>query len=1013
MVTVSRLLRPVLAVVFGLVTLVGVAAAALTWRLTESPLDVTWLVPRVAPAGWAAQRLTVQIVPDGRGHDLQAELQGGERAATGDEPAQTVRHASVSLALAPLLTGRLAARDVTLEGLRLHLADLPGGGAKAGAGGFDPQAMLSRLQSVRLTDGQVEFGSAALAHAALAHTLVARIDTAQATRAPDGTLQAQATVQATMDGATIPLQLQGRYGTDGGQVQLSTAGVNPSVLARAVPALAALGALDATVSVQADATLGTALQLRQATIHAQTGPGTVQLPAKGGGTAAGHFASVTLDADGTPAKIRLRALTLVLVPASGNPATTVAISGVVDRAGGRFAAHMAVDIDRVVLTDLGSLWPERVGGESRDWLASNLSAGSAHDGHASFTLAGAETGDDLDVTDASGTLTGDDVTIWWLRPVPPVQHAHAALVWQSPDVLLITVTGGRDAGIDAKGGTVRITGLVGHDQVAFIDADLAGGLADVLTLLKNPRLKLLSKHPLPLASPSGAVTAHLSVRLPLEAKVEIDQVAIHATGQVANAHLGDIALGRDLDRGQLALDVTNDGLTISGQADFAHIATQLGVQMDFRGGPGTQEVQHVTATLRLTKADAEKAGLGALGLQAGSVGATVDYTERRDGMASVNLAADLKSAKMDTPLGWSKAAGTAGHAEGRALLDHGRLVGLDGLRAEAPGLAVVARSDLVGGVPSVIHLERAEIGRSSAAGTIVLPQREGEPYRVSLAGPRLDLEGHLGSGDGPAAPEHAESAKPGPHYAVDLRFERVMLGPGHTIGPVTLNAIGTGSHVTTAHLTAGGAEPARLDLVSTGASRRLTASAADLGAVLRETGLAGELVGGAVTIDGSFDDRLAGSPFNGSLDLRSFKVIGAPSAGKWLQALTIYGVLDAIRGPGLAFDRLETQFRLHGSVLDVTNARAFSSSLGFTAAGRMDFKHKSVDLSGTIVPAYFFNSLPGRIPLIGRLFSPEKGSGLFAADFKLTGSLTSPAVSINPLSALTPGFTRRFFDIFN
>ena len=122
--------------------------------------------------------------------------------------------------------------------------------------------------------------------------------------------------------------------------------------------------------------------------------------------------------------------------------------------------------------------------------------------------------------------------------------------------------------------------------------------------------------------------------------------------------------------------------------------------------------------------------------------------------------------------------------------------------------------------------------------------------------------------------------------------------------------------------------------------------------------------------------------------------------------------MDALRGPGLTFDRLSAPFRLLGSVLDVSDARAFSSSLGVTATGRLDFGRQLVDLSGTIVPAYFFNSLPGRIPLLGGLFRTNKGSGLFAANYGLKGSLTEPAVSINPLSALTPGFTRRFFDLF-
>ncbi len=125
---------------------------------------------------------------------------------------------------------------------------------------------------------------------------------------------------------------------------------------------------------------------------------------------------------------------MVLAPPSGNPPTTPCCparsSG---RAGG--SAPVAVDLDRVALADLGALWPEGVGGNARAWLTENVSAGTCMTAHVAFTLAGTENGDDLDLTEAGGTLTGDDVTVWWLRPVPPIQHGRVAVTWQSPDVV--------------------------------------------------------------------------------------------------------------------------------------------------------------------------------------------------------------------------------------------------------------------------------------------------------------------------------------------------------------------------------------------------------------------------------------------------------------------------------------------------------------------------------------------------------------------------------------------------
>ena len=987
----------------GTIVLAVVGAGTLTWRLTRGPVDVTWLVHRAAPhwlPGVDAGRVTLELPAGPHGRELRVDAMDVQRTEAGAS-GQSVRRATVGLALGPLTAGRLEPLTLALDGVRAHVV-APGNGASGSAP--DLQRLFSTLRQVSITDAQATVTGVA------GQDLTIQDGTAELTRGADDAVLGSAALVAASGGLSSRLELDGSYGGAGGHLHGVLPAVNPAALARAVPALAAAGALDAEMALEGDASFGPGMQLIHAALHASAGPGTVQLPAKGDTTSPGRFTSLALDVEGTLVAVTLHGLRIVLTPPSTHPATTVVIAGTAERAGGRFAAHMAVNLDRLAFADLGALWPERVGGEARGWLTENITAGVGHDLHTNFTLAGALSGDDVDVTEASGSVTGDDVTLWWLRPVPPLQHAHAVVVWQEPDVLSVTVSGAKQGGIDAKAGTVRITGLTGHDQVAIIDANLAGPLGDVLGVLKHPRLQLLSKHPLPLTAPSGSVTAHLSVRLPLEGKVSIEQVAIQAAGKVADVHLGSVVAGQDLDRGQLAFNVTNDGLNIVGPAELNHVPAQLGVQMDFRAGDPRQVVQHITAALRLTKADADRAGLGAVGLAGGALEAKVDYAEQRDGVAAVQLGVDLKDAKLETPLGWSKPAGSPGHAEGRATLNHGRLVSLDHVRVEAPGLAVVVRSEIAAGRPSVVHIDRGNIGRSSATGTIVLPQRDGEAYRVTLAGPQLDLEPLLRES---AAPASAPTAvRPNPPFVADLRFERVQVDAAHAIGPVALTAAGAGQHVTTAHLSAG---PGRTqaDLVAVPGGRRLVASTGDLGSLLRDTGVAGELEGGALQLEGMFHDNEAGAPFAGSADLSAFKVRGAPVfVGKLLQALTVYGVADALRGPGLSFDRLALPFRWQNQKLDIEDARAFSSSLGLTATGQFDLRRKLVDMRGTIVPAYFFNALPGRIPLIGRLFSPEKGSGLFAASFAVRGPVASPSVAVNPLAALTPGFTRRFFDLF-
>jgi len=50
--------------------------------------------------------------------------------------------------------------------------------------------------------------------------------------------------------------------------------------------------------------------------------------------------------------------------------------------------------------------------------------------------------------------------------------------------------------------------------------------------------------------------------------------------------------------------------------------------------------------------------------------------------------------------------------------------------------------------------------------------------------------------------------------------------------------------------------------------------------------------------------------------------------------------------------------------------------------------------------------------VLGTLLMGGEGQSLFAASFRLTGSSDDPSVTVNPLSAVTPGILRHLFDPF-
>ena len=998
----TRLVLGLLGFAFGLVLISLIAGAALLWRLNQGPLDVTALAHRVeakfAP-NIVSGRVMLAVENAGGLHLLRLDVADVGRLADGGRKPESVQSATLVAPLRRLLRLNFVPTEIVANGVRLEITRTTGNGSDSSSASL---RKVEALQRVHITDLEVTVDDTVLA--TTWRLAGAAVDLARQGEAVIG--HANATLA--VGDVSTQLQVTGQLSDRGAHAEVTSAPVSPAEVAKAVPALAALAAFNAPLSLHATGDFGPALQTLHASLHAEAGAGTVMLPAKGAPSPA-HFAALSLDAEGTPTDVNLQALRIVLAPPSGNPPSIVVIGGSAKIAGERVRAQTTVDLDRAALADLGGLWPERVGGGSRSWLVQNLTAGTAHDGHFSFGLSGSLSGGDLALTSATGSMAAEDVTIWWLRPVPPLEHAHVLLSFVDPDTMVITGSGARTGNLVMKTGTMRITGLLVRDQVSVLNGDLAGPLADVFTLLAHPRLGLLSKRPVLVTNPSGNALAHLTVNLPLDDKVTIDQIGIHVTSKLADVHLGGVVAGRNLDHGQIGLDVTNEGLKATGTALLDQLPAKLGLDMDFRDGPPSQVLEHASAVVSITPQAAQAAGLGVIGLQSGVLGTTVDYAARRDTTAVLAVAADLTDAAIATPIGWSKPAGAAGQATGQALLDHGNLIGLQAVKASAPGLDISASGEMAGGRVTVVHIQTGQVGRSSATGTIALPQHDGEPYRVTLTGTRLDLEGQLASKGGASKPSASNNGVP---YALDVRFDQVSFGPNKAIGPLSLQATGTGRRLTSGHLTSHGPEQVKADLVAAGSERRLHAVAGDLGLLLLQTDTAHELNGGAMTLNGVFDDNQAGSPFSGTMELNNFSVRGAPFTGKVLQALTVYGMADALRGPGLTFDRMVAPFRLDGGVLRVNEARAFSASLGVTATGSLDFDRNVVDLTGTIVPAYAVNSLPGRVPFVGKLFSPEKGSGMFAANYGLQGAINDPSVSINPLAALTPGFMRSLFNVF-
>jgi hypothetical protein len=1027
--------------------LVGLLAlAVLGWRLAEGPIPVPPLARFIEQAAgrdgpFRIEIGTATLAWEGWGGAGLTPLElrlGGVRLS---DAAGTARielpDAAVSLAIPWLLRGELAPRRIELLRPVLRLTRDAAGKVALALGEAPPEAAgtaaetggapwVDALLAELMRPPNEDTPRGALARLALreARILVADAQlgaswsldhaTIELQRLPGGGVTARGGGRLALAGAQLSVagsaEAKGEPAAIG--FRLAFGETRPAALASLAPALAPLAALDAPVHLDLSGRLDGAGRL--ATLEAR-------FAARAGALDLGAgrrlpIQALELAGAWRPEGVAVERARLRL-DGPGTPLLTGTAEA--NRAAEGWRARARLALDAAPLAELARWWPEGLGGNERAWILENITAGTARDGQWEIAAVAPAGLASATLTAVSGRLEVEDATVHWLRPMPPAEAVRGRVAFGLEQVVA-EVAAARLAGtaIQAREGRVRIGFAAGAVPEAEIALPIAGPLPEVLGALQHPRLRLFVNRPMPLKEPQGALDGRVAVAFPLLADLPVEQLRIGGQARLANVRLADILLGRPIERGQFDLTVDNDGLRVTGQANVAGIATRLGVEMDFRAGPPTQVVMRETV-----QANADARQLAALDLAneevvRGPVGLEVRSERRRNGQGRATVRADLREATLAfDPLAWSKPPGQNAGAEAVLRLQGESLAAIESFRVEAPSLLLRGSAAFGRGtrLERVIVAE-ARVEESRLAGEVLPPERPGGPWRAALRGPVLDMRRAMAE-EAPAAPAAPPPSRPGPALALEGRFERVLLGPGRELGAVEARVALDGRGVVRQGRLAGRAGPRgpfELTIAPRPegrAGRRLDLTAQDAGALLGAFGILEHVEGGRLRVQGTYAHDAPGAPLSGTAEMEAFQVRNAPAFAKLLQAMTLFGLVEALSTEGLGFARLVAPFTLTPESLTLEDARAFSASLGLTAKGTLDRRRRRLAMEGTIVPAYMINALLGNIPLLGRLFSPETGGGVFAATFRLQGPLDDPQVSVNPLAALTPGFLRGIFGL--
>ena len=633
-------------------------------------------------------------------------------------------------------------------------------------------------------------------------------------------------------------------------------------------------------------------------------------------------------------------------------------------------------------------WPVIVSPVTRGWLASNLRAGVLKDVAAGLRF---DTGRK---PDAILSFEFEDGEVSFLRAMPPLTGVAGRASLVDKRFTLTLDEGQVDAGasgiLDAAGSVFTVPDTRPKPAIGEIDLRAEGPLEAALTVLDNPPLRIMERAGRPPDLADATARAEARIVLPLEDRIEADEVSYEVSAVLSDVSSDSIASGRSLTAEKLELSVTPERISLEGPLRLDGVPVSADWWQPL--GPAAAEGGRIEGTIALSAATIEALEIPLPeGLVGGRGTGRFSLDLPPDGAPQLLLTSDLAGLTLSLDgLGWRKPAGETGEFELAAAL--GEVPEVERVSLSAPGMALEGRIDLgeAGGFQGATF-DRLRVGNWLEGSVELRGRGPGRSPAVRVNGGRMDLrrlpESESGPGDG--AP-------------IEVNLDELVVSDGIALAPLvgTFERGRAGlSGRFRARVNGGTAVEGTLAPANAGTAVRIRSDNA--GAVIGDAGLTPNAEDG--TLDLVLTPVAGGEAgaYDGQFLIENIRIRKAPVMADLLDAISVVGLLDQLAGPGILFTSFDGQFRLTRDRLTLREAAGVGGSLGISADGIYDFRAKAMDFRGVISPVYFLNGIGAAVT--------RRGEGLFGFNYRMTGTVDDPQVGVNPLSILTPGFFRNVF----
>ncbi len=661
-------------------------------------------------------------------------------------------------------------------------------------------------------------------------------------------------------------------------------------------------------------------------------------------------------------------------------------------------------INNIPMKEVPAVWPSYLGPDAHEWVKKNLKKGTATTALFALYFTGGE------ISDLLGDIDFKNTTVDYLSPMRPVENAGGKVMLY-PDKVEIFADKGTIGNIKLKTGNVYLTDLQSDKSRAKVELDVTGPAPEILALIDEKPLSLLSGYGINPKQTSGSVSGQATLSFPLTESITVQDVAVDVNASVSNGVFQTLDGKESLKQLSAKLTVNNDNMTIQGRGMYNQFPLEIKWEEFFM--PTDKNPMASLYTVKGTVSDelfkpfVKDVSDYFIGMLTGEV----IYQKHKNKSAVVNVSADLTQSEiMLYPISYTKVKGVPSTFTGELSLSSKNELDKARFEIQADKKAL----DIAGlyqktSTETVIKLDKVKAPGTSFSTRVAFGKNEALSIRLKGKSwlmtelkntPYFKKQPTHVTSEIPQSSVVAKIQAPPPPIDLDVSMDTMTLNPNAPLKNVSVKARRSGFSWQNLFVFAQGTDAFSVSLAPE--TNKIEGLANDLGDMLKRLNFSQEFEHGKATLLAQQNDI---GMITGEVRIRN---LDFKNPGFIMQALTILGIVDAVRGKELNFSTGSIPFELSPRFnLKINDGVLYGTSLGVTFTGTGSTN--ALKMSGSVIPAYAVNSLPGRIPVIGGLFRSSPNGGLMGVKYDLTGTPTEPVVTFNPLSSIAPGILSRLF----